>query len=209
VNRPLNIVAINLNRDASTRRGIRHIIRVLSRRFSVNATECHFSRVSEHVLHAADAVILGPQGTPFDAYGAKYSTLIEVVKATAPRPTLGICGGCQAMVIADGGRIGPVSGGAATQSYSGLQKHTGWKVVRALKDDPLLPFGSVATVHVSHVEAATDLPLRYERIATSDYCSVQMIRDPLLPRWGVQFHPEYGRDGYLLLERFIEQVRKQ
>jgi len=207
MNRRLNILAVNLNSEASVRRGIKYIMRVLTRRFSVNMSERHFARVNQRDIIQADAIILGPQGTPFDAYGTRYSTLLQVISETKNRPTLGICGGCQAMVIANDGRIGPLSGGHATHTYTGLEKHSGWRTIRSIKEDPLLPNGTTASVHVSHVEATTKLPSQYEHIATSDYCDIQMIRDRNRPHWGVQFHPEYGRDGFILLERFMRAVR--
>ena len=203
MNRTPHILAINLNPKAATRQGIQHITRVLRTRYRVKTTERHFLRVDRRLLTEVDAIVLGPQGTPFDAYGAHYATLMEVVRSSESKPTLGICGGCQAMVIADGGEIGPLSGGRAQYTYTGHTKQKGWREVRAIKNDPLLPLGTVATVHVSHVEATTKLPTEYALVASSDYCEVQMIRHLELPRWGVQFHPEYGRDGYALLERFL------
>ena len=206
MNRRLNLLAVNMNPMASTRQGLSRIARALHKHFHVRVQTRHFPRLTPSSLREADAVILGPQGTPFDAYGESLRTLFEVVEMTRERPTLGICGGCQAMVLAAGGEIGPLRGGIATQTYDGLEKQVGWRTIEAVMDSPLLTVGNTATVHVSHVEATTVLPPPYLRLAASDYCDVQMIGAPDALRFGVQFHPEYGRDGIGILERFMRLV---
>lgn len=202
------ILAVNLNPNASTRQGIQHITRIFRKRFGARVVERHFLRVEPDLLQRVDAVILGPQGTPFDAYGPDLMHLFEVVTETRNTPTLGICGGCQAMVLAEGGDIGPLQGGPVTGSYDGRKKHVGWREVYSIRDNALLPIGNRATVKVSHVEATTRLPACYQTVASSDYCAVQMIKHRNAPRWGVQFHPEQGRDGYAIIERFIGQLTK-
>ena len=202
------ILAVNLNPKAATRQGIQQIARVFRKRFGVRVVERHFLRVESALLQRVDAVVLGPQGAPFDAYGQDLTHLFGVVKETEIKPTLGICGGCQAMVLAEGGDTGPLHGGPVTGSYEGHKKHVGWREVYSTADDPLLPSGSRATVKVSHVEATTRLPDCYQTVASSDYCSVQMIKHRNAPRWGVQFHPERGGDGYAIIERFIGRLTK-
>ena len=115
-------------------------------------------------------------------------------------PTLGVCGGHQAMVLAYGGAIGPVDGGVARGDYSEHRKYTGEQTIH-LSDEL---FNGAGRFVVSHVEGATTVPSGLRVIGTSDYCAVQAVRVVGEPKWGVQFHPELGGDGLALLSAFLK-----
>lgn len=201
------IAVLNLNPSASTRAGTLRIVRCLRRLTAQPVLERHFRRVALPDLAAATAVVLGPQGVPFDAYpAADRDHLFALIRglAAGPAPVLGICGGHQALVLALGGAIGPVHGGVASGSYDGHRKETGLRHVAAVAPDPVLANGDYV---VSHVEGVTTLPATLALVGQGDPCRVQAVRyvPGGAPRnvWGVQFHPERNADGHALLRRFL------
>ncbi|MBT9556995.1 MAG: gamma-glutamyl-gamma-aminobutyrate hydrolase family protein [Myxococcales bacterium] len=197
------LLVININPDAATRNGTRRIARAFERlaRLRVGGDAAfqvhirHFRRLSlEEVARLGPtAVVLGPQGVPFDAYpnGAR-AHLFALIAALADsaRPLLAICGGHQALVLSHGGAIGPVHGGRASGSYDGHTKETGLRRVRRVGDGGLVGAALDGDFVVSHVEGVTLLPSCFELIGEGEPCKVQAIRLRGRPVWGVQFHPE-------------------
>ncbi len=201
------LVVINLNPLATTRRGTRALVRAFTRLAPhVRVVERHFKRVTLAGLDAlgARAVVLGPQGVPFDAYpAADRDHLFGLIRALQ-RPALGICGGHQALVLAHGGAIGPVHGGTASGTYNGLHKELGFRAVRMTSTDPLgVGLPAQAQFWASHVEGVTQLPAGLTLVGRGDPCEVQAVRVRDRLQWGVQFHPERGGDGETLMASFL------
>ncbi len=160
-----------------------------------------------------DAVILGPNETPFPAYPAAFDAFLGWVRRRRG-PTLGICGGHQALALAHGAPVAPVHRvPAATTSYAGMPKVKADVRVRLLGDpDPFtadLP--DEITLVASHVDEVKTLPRGFRLLALGDPCHIQIIRADNRPLYGLQCHPE--RDcavpdpaGRRLLANFLSRV---
>jgi len=141
-----------------------------------------------------DRLVISPgPGVPKDAGHS-----VEFVRTLgAEVPTLGVCLGHQAIVVAFGGSIGraPEPRHGKTSRIS----HDGKGVLTGLPD----PF----TATRYHSLAAFEVPSVLEVSARSEDGVIQGVRHTELPIEGVQFHPEsimteVGKD---LLANFIEQ----
>ncbi|MFT7581510.1 MAG: GMP synthase (glutamine-hydrolyzing) [Myxococcota bacterium] len=195
-------------------RAIARALTTLSPRQTVSivhwtAVDAAFSRKVRPV-----GVILGPNETPFPAYPPAFDTFLGWVRARRG-PTLGICGGHQALALAHGAPIGPVFPvPAATTSYAGMPKVKGTVRVRWLGDpDPLLDgVETEVNVHASHVDEVKELPPGFRLLAIGDPCHIQAYRADNRPLYGVQFHPEKPADGdpagARLLSNFLALVQQ-
>ncbi len=124
-----------------------------------------------------DRLVISPgPGVPQDA---GYS--VDFIRTLGTEiPTLGVCLGHQAIVVAFGGTIGrapePRHGKTSEMSHDGKGLLTG------------LPNPFVATRY--HSLAATEVPAVLEVTAHSEDGVIQGVRHTDLPIEGVQFHPE-------------------
>jgi anthranilate synthase/aminodeoxychorismate synthase-like glutamine amidotransferase len=111
-------------------------------------------------------------------------------------PTLGVCLGHQAIVVAFGGAVSPAP--APKHGKTSTITHDGKGVFRGLEN----PF--VATRY--HSLAATTVTDDLEVTATSEDGVVQGVRHRSLPITGVQFHPEsiMTVEGKRLLRNFLD-----
>lgn len=136
------------------------------------------------VLSPADAAALGPErivispgpGRPEDAgYSMDY---IKILSPTIP--TLGVCLGLQAAVVAFGGSVGlaPEPRHGKTSPIT----HDGKGIFAEIPN----PFDATRY----HSLVATDVPDVFEKTAHSDDGVLQGIRHKALPIEAVQFHPE-------------------
>ena len=141
-----------------------------------------------------DRLVISPgPGVPQDA---GYS--VDFIRTLGTEiPTLGVCLGHQAIVVAFGGTIGrapePRHGKTSEMSHDGRGLLTG------------LPNPFVATRY--HSLAATEVPAVLEVTAHSEDGVIQGVRHIDLPIEGVQFHPESimtdaGKD---LLANFVSE----
>jgi len=124
---------------------------------------------------------------------------IEYIRALGPTiPTLGVCLGHQAIVVAYGGRVdrAPAPRHGKTSEIS----HDGMGVFRGISN----PF----TATRYHSLAAVELPDDVVATATSEDGVVQGVRHRDDPVSGVQFHPEsiMTAEGKRLLANFLEGV---
>ncbi len=158
--------------------------------------------VRNDVLSAEDAIALAPDrlvispgpGRPEDA---GYS--VEYIRRLGPTvPTLGVCLGLQAMVVAFGGEVGlaPAPRHGKVSDIS----HDGAGVFAGLSN----PF--VATRY--HSLAAVEIPDDLVVTARSEDGVVQGVRHVSLPIEAVQFHPESVMtiEGKALLRNFLDHV---
>jgi para-aminobenzoate synthetase component II len=143
--------------------------------------------------HDPKRIVISPgPGTP---EGAGYS--VDYVKTLGDRvPTLGVCLGHQAIVVAYGGAV---SGGPEPRHGKNSEiSHDGLGIFRGISN----PF--VATRY--HSLAATRLPDELEVTGTSEDGVVQAVQHRSAPVYGVQFHPEsiMTVEGKQLLANFLE-----
>jgi anthranilate synthase component 2 len=150
--------------------------------------------VSELLALGPRAIVISPgPGVPEDA-----GVSMELVRAAADLPLLGICLGHQAIAAVHGARIirapEPVHG--KTSSIF----HDGDSLFNGLSN----PFE--ATRYHSLVVDRGTMPTELEMTAWTEDKEVMALRDRRRPHFGVQFHPEsyLCHQGRKLLARFLE-----
>jgi anthranilate synthase/aminodeoxychorismate synthase-like glutamine amidotransferase len=142
--------------------------------------------------YSPERLVISPgPGVPEDA---GYS--IDFVKTLGERiPTLGVCLGHQAVVVAFGGTVSPAP--EPRHGKTSQISHDGVGIFEGLSN----PF----TATRYHSLAATSLPGDLEETATSEEDVIQAVRHRTLPVDGVQFHPEsiMTVEGKRLLANFL------
>ena len=214
MSRPRPILIVNINLDPRTLDGCRAIDEVLRELAPAATTRIVPWRAIDARAAARlrpRAVVLGPNATPFPAYPPQFDRFLAWVRGRRG-PTLGICGGHQALALAHGSPVGPVHPvPAARRSYARMPKVRGEIGVRLLGDpDPLLDgLATEITVHASHVDEVKEIPPGFRLLAVGDPCHIQAMRADRRPSWGVQFHPERGGPGSAgrrLLQNWLRAV---
>lgn len=134
---------------------------------------------------------------------ARFVDLIQFLpKITIP--TLGICGGHQALALAYGGNV--------TKNRSGLVQ--GFRTV-SLEDKDTLLAGLPAKIRVtqSHKEEVKVLPPGFVRTARSSDTENEGMKHNERPLYGVQFHPERWNEenpaGKIILGNFVQRIALQ
>jgi anthranilate synthase component 2 len=143
-----------------------------------------------------EAVVISPgPGVPEDA-----GVSMDLVRAAADLPLLGICLGHQAIAAVHGGAIvrapEPVHGKTSPILHNADGLFEG------------LPDGFEATRYHSLIVDRDSLPQNLEVTAWTDDGEVMAIRDTDHLHFGVQFHPEsyLCHEGKWLLARFLEMA---
>jgi len=150
--------------------------------------------VDELMARGPHAVVISPgPGIPEDS-----GVTMEMVRAAADLPLLGICLGHQAIAAIHGGRVvrasEPVHGKTSEVRHHGAGLFEG------------LPDGFEATRYHSLIVDRDDLPADLEVTAWTDDGVIMGLRDKNRLHFGVQFHPEsyLCHDGKKILARFLE-----
>ena len=163
--------------------------------------EVEIEVVRNDAATADELLALGPQavvispgpGVPVDA-----GVTIDLVRAAAGLPLLGICLGHQAIAAVHGGAImrakEPVHGKTSPIRHNADGLFEG------------LPDSFEATRYHSLIVDRNSLPQNLEVTAWTDDGTVMAIRDRERLHFGVQFHPEsyLCDEGKRLLARFLE-----
>jgi len=139
------------------------------------------------------ALVLSPgPGVP-EAAGV----CVELIRAAAEVPLLGVCLGHQAVAVAYGGRV--VRAAEPRHGKNSEVHHNGLKVFAGLAD----PF--TATRYHSLVAHRESLPHELEVTAWTDDGLVMGLQHRQRPHFGVQFHPEayLTHGGKHLLANFL------
>jgi len=116
----------------------------------------------------------------------------KVIKKFKDKPLLGVCLGHQFLVQSYGGAI-----------YRMDLKSYGMINVTILRDNRLIKGRKRIRVFKGHHNAAAFLPDCMDQLAYSTDCETEMIEHKKRPHFGVQFHPEKGGDGHLVLNNFL------
>ena len=157
--------------------------------------------VRNDVATAAELVARGPRAvviSPGPGVPEEAGVTMELIRAAAALPLLGICLGHQALAAVHGGTV--ARGAAPVHGKTSAVHHGGDGLFAGLPD----PFE--ATRYHSLVVERDGLPATLEVTAWTEDGVVMGLRDLERPHFGVQFHPEsylcrHGRD---LLARFLE-----
>lgn len=125
----------------------------------------------------------------FEPYRSRY----DFVKS-GNVPTLGICFGHQLMGLLHGATI-----------FRGEEVRTTIPI-QLIKHDPLFNgLTDITEMAEDHTEGIS-LPPSFIHLATSAGYTIEAMRHPALPLWGVQFHPEVsGHNGQVLLNNFVKR----
>jgi GMP synthase (glutamine-hydrolysing) len=202
------LLVININPKAATRSGTRALVRKFKQlcAHTVIVRERHFLRIRLESLKNTppSALIIGPQGVPFDAYPAVAREHLFALLKALTEPALAVCGGHQALALAHGSTVGPVFGGSASESYDGMDKEVGFRTITRAENDPILgAVPQLSRMYVSHVEEVQSLPPGFRLLATGDPCRIQLMKATQRAIYGCQFHPEKGGDGTSFLRAFL------
>jgi GMP synthase (glutamine-hydrolysing) len=159
---------------------------------------------------------LSPNGIPWCQYKGRngeelrdFFKALRVIIEEMGVPTIGICGGHQAMAIAFGGKVGPISGGEDDCfRYGGHAKEHGRRDLSVVTQDPLFQgMGPTINLVQDHYDEVKKIPPGFVCLADNKLCKYQIIRHPTQPAYGVQAHTEYSMktrpDGGLLLKNFL------
>ena len=150
--------------------------------------------VDELLALEPQAIVISPgPGVPEDA-----GVSMDLVRAAAGLPLLGICLGHQAIAAVHGGRVI-----RATEPVHGKTSPIRHHGDGLFKD---LPDGFEATRYHSLIVDRESLPTSLEVTAWTDDGEVMAIRDTHRLHFGVQFHPEsyLCHKGKSILARFLE-----
>lgn len=122
---------------------------------------------------------------------------VEMIKEIE-KPMLGICFGHQLMAMAFGEQVEMAE-----------KECKGYYMVHKLEEDELFKgLGEKFLIAQSHKERIVGLPFDFVKLADSPNCPVEVMKHMILPKYGVQFHPERFDDkhpaGLQILENFFE-----
>lgn len=142
---------------------------------------------------SASGIIFGGSPTfftevDFEPYRSRYAFIKD-----GKTPTLGICFGHQLMGMLHGATI-----------FRGEPVRTTIPI-QLIKRDPLFDgLDDLTAMAEDHTEGIS-LPPSFIHLATSSSYTIEAMRHPALPLWGVQFHPEVSEtNGQVLLNNFVK-----
>jgi anthranilate synthase component 2 len=150
--------------------------------------------VDELMAKAPRAVVISPgPGIPEDS-----GITMDMVRAAADLPLLGICLGHQAIAAVHGGRV--VRASEPVHGKTSEVRHNGDGLFEGLPD------GFEATRYHSLIVDRESMPADLEVTAWTDDDVIMGLRDQNRPHFGVQFHPEsyLCHEGKQILARFLE-----
>jgi len=151
------------------------------------------------MLDGIDAVFIGGTG---DFSVAKdrppfFQGLVDLTRATLERniPNLGLCYGFHLMAEAIGGRVVRDPSKGETGTHEVILTEDG------RKDLILGELPERFMAQQGHNDVVEDVPAPFVWLATSQRCRWQAFRHPDKPFYGLQFHPELGRDDFMVRMR--------
>jgi len=213
----VQILVLDVNVEAGGSTGCVDIgERLMSLSPEVMVTHAHWrdaNRPGEATRAPPDAIVLGPNSTPFPAYPEDFSQFLAWVREY-PHTLLGICGGHQVLALAHGAKVGPVFDvPPATTTYEGMPKLKGPTHITVSEPSHPLFQGlpPTLTLTASHVDQVQTLPASFSCLAGSARCALQIIGHNTRPQLGIQCHPERDvdtTDGARLLLNWLASVNR-
>ena len=142
----------------------------------------------------ADGLVMGGGPQRIDKELNEFATLGKTIK-DSPIPMLGICVTHQLMAFVYGGK----AGAAKNPEYGEVE------VIVDNEDDLLKGMAPKFSALQTHNDEVIKLPPKFEILAHSEHCKIQVMKHESLPRFGVQFHPETVRANtdYIIFQNFI------
>lgn len=207
----MRVTIVNLNLGEADLDGCRNIAAALVDLGVAEAPIVHFERLrrTPGEIELGDALVLGPQGTPFAAYDRDFLPWLRSFALGSPLPLLAICGGMQALSLALGGTLETVDGGPQAQGsdYGNRQRILGMTAVELEREPwpawlveaaPQLPAQwtrSGGEVWQSHAEQPRAIPSDFAPLAHSARTPIEAWAHPTRRWLASQFHPERGWRG--------------
>jgi GMP synthase (glutamine-hydrolysing) len=149
-------------------------------------------RLYDVIVLSGSQLMLSEAGI-FDQFYNEVELIKEIEK-----PMLGICFGHQLMAMAFG-----------EQAQMADREYKGYYMVHKLQDEEIFKgLGERFLVMQSHKEQISEIPYDFMKLAESPNCPIEVMKHIVLPKYGIQFHPERHDDkhpaGLTILENFFE-----
>ncbi|RLJ01353.1 MAG: GMP synthase [Candidatus Aenigmatarchaeota archaeon] len=174
-------------------RYIRQILNFLEKRGVEFCVYPPYPKVLKSIKNGHSALILTGSPWRWEVYSQFLDAEMELVRESKV-PVLGICFGHQVISRAFG--VGLFNLG---------EKVEGEREMRVVKKDPIFDgLDRSFKAFESHKWGVERVPPGFSLLASSDHCRVEAIKHRRRPIYGVQFHPEMGWDGELVLENFLK-----
>ena len=121
-------------------------------------------------------------------------------------PVLGICYGMQTMAHQLGGRV--EAGATREFGYAEVRAHGHSRLLEGIQDFQTPDGHGMLKVWMSHGDRVVQMPPGFQRIASTDTCSIAGMADENRGLYAVQFHPEvtHTQQGRAILTRFVREI---
>jgi GMP synthase-like glutamine amidotransferase len=148
------------------------------------------------------SLVVSGNAVGFEEYSDGSLAELQQIICQADLPIIGLCGGHQLIGIAHGAPTQPMrplqpdEPDPTTLSAPGYYKEWGYFPVNVLQPDPLFDgLGPAPTFLEAHFCELKELPVGFERLASTAECPIQAMKRVGRLVYGVQFHPEAYTEG--------------
>lgn len=178
------VLDLSYRRDSLSRYEFVAPIAGIVRRARVPCTVRHYTEVRDTDLEEAKRIVLCGTALKDNRFASSPEAFLWIRRIR--RPILGICAGMQVLSRTFGGTVEP-----------GCE--IGMIPIRRIADDPLFDGKETFEGYALH-RNAIHLPETFRVLAVSEG-GIQAMRHPVLPLYGVMFHPEVRNEW--VVERFL------
>ncbi len=130
---------------------------------------------------------------------------LQAALTSGDYPVLGVCGGHQLIGMTFGApaeamsELQPGEPDLMPDYHPGLRKEKGWLPLQMCQPNHTLFDGFPAAGPVimeSHYWEIKELPERFDLLASTDFCQIQVMQHQEMPIFGIQGHPEAYTEKY-------------